>query len=879
MIAELAALGAAFSFGLSSVLTRKGLFSFDPSTGGIDPGFVADFDVEPVGAFDIEATKAVEALAPAPGGGAIFVGGSFGALNGVPQRKLTRLDAATGALDPSFDFSIRSAVKDLVVIGNRLIVAGAFSEVAHQMRVGLAAIDLAASPPRLDPDVNIAFTQPRQGIVPRVETIAVTPDGNTLVAGGNFMLANGQSRPQIAVVDLGARPARVLDWHTERYNARDPNTGQMKCSAAFDTQMRDIDVAPNGSYFAVVTTGGFSRGTLCDTATRWETSARGSNLQPTWVNYDGGDSFTGVAVTGAAVYVGGHNRWLNNPFPNGTSLDGIPGPGNVPREGIAALDPVSGLPLPWNPGRERGEGAWALVSTPAGLWVGSDTDVIGGETHKKLAFLPLGADGAVLTTVTTFGIPGDLYVAGADKRLTRRYFDGRVAGDLAVADTTIDWSRVRGAFLANGNLYTGQDNGTLLVRSFNGSAFGAPQTINLRGLTSTRFPISQMTGMFYDNGRLYYTRSGDGTLYYRYFHINATVPDTIVGAETVVATTASDGLDASRVKGMILAGGRLYWGEDDGLHGVDFAGGRPMGPGALVARAASFASRGMFVGALTTTPPPPGGGGPGPVVPPAPAPPGVPPASARSGYWMVDSHGAVYTFGDAKSLGDAVPYLGGAKAVDLEPTPSFKGYWVVDETGRVFAFGDARYLGNVDRGKLARDEKVTSLSATPSGAGYWVFTSRGRVLNFGDARHLGDMSAVRLNGPVLDSISTRSGQGYYMVASDGGIFSFGDAKFYGSMGSARLNAPVQSLVPDPDGVGYWLVASDGGVFAFAAPFRGSMGSTRLNKPMTGMVPYGNGYLMVAEDGGIFSFSDKSFAGSLGSNPPAHPVVSVAALNG
>ncbi len=139
------------------------------------------------------------------------------------------------------------------------------------------------------------------------------------------------------------------------------------------------------------------------------------------------------------------------------------------------------------------------------------------------------------------------------------------------------------------------------------------------------------------------------------------------------------------------------------------------------------------------------------------------------------------------------------------------------------------------------------------------------------------MSAVPLNGPVLDSIATPSGKGYYMVASDGGIFAFGDARFFGSMGGAVLNAPVQSLVPDPDRAGYWLVASDGGVFAFGAPFRGSMGGHRLNAPLTGMVPFGNGYLMVGTDGGIFNFSDLPFLGSLGGAPPADPISSVAAL--
>jgi hypothetical protein len=269
-----------------------------------------------------------------------------------------------------------------------------------------------------------------------------------------------------------------------------------------------------------------------------------------------------------------------------------------------------------------------------------------------------------------------------------------------------------------------------------------------------------------------------------------------------------------------------------------------------------------------------------PVTPPAapaPAKPKIPDhtiaadPAARSGYWMVSTDGKVYPFGDARHLGE--PELGGAEAVDLEPSGTGNGYWVLDDRGGVHAYGDALDLGDA---ALVAGEKATSLSAT--GKGYWVFTSTGRVLAFGDAKHFGDMAGTRLNGPVLDSVATPSGKGYYMVASDGGVFTFGDAVFSGSMGDKRLNAPVQSLVPDGDGDGYWLVASDGGIFAFEAPFRGSMGSTRLNRPVTGMVRFGNGYLMVGEDGGIFNFSDREFHGSLGDRPPTKPVVGVAALS-
>jgi hypothetical protein len=261
---------------------------------------------------------------------------------------------------------------------------------------------------------------------------------------------------------------------------------------------------------------------------------------------------------------------------------------------------------------------------------------------------------------------------------------------------------------------------------------------------------------------------------------------------------------------------------------------------------------------------------------------------AGSGYWMLGVDGIVYPFGTAKNCGNAEVFLDlGEIAVDIVPTPNGLGYWTLTNAGFVQFFdcgmpaGDkASYLkGNDVLDLLSDDEEAVSMSALPNGTGYWVFTSRGRVIQLGAAKFYGDMRNVPLNGPVLDSVATPSGKGYYMVASDGGIFAFGDARFAGSMGGQRLNKPVQSMAPDPDGTGYWLVASDGGIFAFGAPFYGSMGSVALNEPVVGMVasPTGHGYLMVALDGGIFAFGDVPFHGSLGSNPPAWPVLSVAVM--
>ena len=865
------------------IITRRGLFALDPATNKVDETFVADFDVNPDPAQD----RGVKALAAAPGHNELFAGGEFGTLNGAAARKLVKLNAVNGAPDPTFDVSVSAAVKDLVVHGSRLVLAGDFTSVGGQPRGGLAAVDAGSG--ALDGDVATAFSVPRQGNEPRVETIAVTPDGSTLVAAGNFTEADGQSRWQVALVDVASRPARVIDWQTDRFDDRD--LGQYRCSAAFASHPRDVDVSPDGAYFVVVTTGAYtSRGSLCDTASRWELGARGSGLQPTWVDYSGGDSFTAVAVTGAAVYVGGHSRWLNNPKSDGSNATATAGPGSVTREGIAALDPASGLPLPWNPGRVRGEGAWAIASTPDGLWVGSDTDKTGGwtapgcegcEFHQKLAFFPL-AGGAAVGQPQPTGLPAELLSVGT-AGLVKRSFDGAALGAPVALGAMGDGGRVRGAFWLAGQLYEGRDDGRLLRWSYDGTTFGEAAEVDLRGLPPSHqnynaivygFPVADVTGMFYDSGRLYYTVAGDRRLFYRYFLSQPNAADDVVGAQVLVASGAGDGLDWSRVQGMTAAGGAIYWSEGADLRRVDFAAGTPRaGTVTTVARSVNLDARGLFLM-------PPGGGaplppgGPGGVRPPDALDPA---AMGPSGYWMVDERGTVSSFGQAAHHGDIGTAAAGQRvvAVDVEPTPTRLGYWVVDNDGRVFGFGDAGYLGGVAGGALAKGEKVTSMSTTRTGAGYWLFTTRGRALPFGDARFHGDMGKVALNGPVLDSIPTPSGNGYYMVAADGGIFTFGDARFAGSMGGKKLNAPVQSLVPDPDRGGYWLVASDGGVFAFDAPFRGSMGAVRLNKPVTGMVPYGNGYLMVGEDGGIFNFSNRSFLGSLGANPPARPIVSVA----
>jgi hypothetical protein len=552
----------------TTAIPRSNIFAFDATTGAVDTTFAPVLDGE------------VESLAVAPDGLHVFAGGSFTKINGVAQKSLVKLRLSDGARITAFKGRTNARVKDMAVSGGRLYIGGTFKTANGVARTALAALDPVTG--ALSADLNLAFTGPRTGTV-NVDKLDVAPDGAKLIAIGNWTSVAGLRRDQIVMLDLATSPVSVTSWATIRY--------QQQCATAFATYMRDVDISPDGSYFVVGTTGAYRAGSLCDAAARWETAATGPGQQPTWVDYTGGDTLYSVAITGTAVYVGGHQRWMNNSFASDKA-----GPGAVAREGIAALDPVTGLPLTWNPGRDRGVGVFALVATAQGLWIGSDTERIGRyEHHGRIAFMPL-AGGAEVPPSRVGTLPGDLFRMGLDGAMTRSPFDGATAGPPSTVPTGIDWSTVRGAFMVNDRLYTGHADGTMTVRSFDGATAGQATPIALNGLTSTQFPIGRITGMFFWNGRLYYALSGDTRLYYRWF----TPQSGILGADTFVVSGATDGRNWSTVNGMTMASGRLLYATSTGtLSALDFSGGLPTGTSTTLSGPAidgrSWQSRALFV--------------------------------------------------------------------------------------------------------------------------------------------------------------------------------------------------------------------------------------------------------------------------------------------
>jgi PKD repeat protein len=716
--------------GGGTTYSRTNIVAFDRTTGIISTTFAPVLDGK------------VRTLAPGPDATSVYVGGEFANVNGQIASKITLLDLATGVKRSTFKPGLLNAlVYDIKLVGNRLFVGGQFTKVNGQDRSLHAELDPVTG--ALRPTGAVAFAGTHRGGATFVYKFDVNPAGTQLTAIGNFRTVNGQTRLQVATFDVTGPITLMNDWKTTQF---EPN-----CYSSFQYWVRDIDYSPDGTYFVISTTGGYGSGppTLCDSISRWSASDRGQSVMPAWVDYSGGDSTYAVAITGSVIYAGGHTRWFNNPF----SADND-GPGAVAREGIEALDPVNGLPLSWDPGRNRGRGVFDIIPTDDGLWVGTDTDRIGhGEYHGRVAFFPL-AGGKAVPQPTPATLPVDVYLAnqpsppsqkiayrvnaaGAEvpsldggpnwsadtdaspspyhvsgsstagysavprvdasvpanipralfdterwdpsggnemqwnfpvtsghhvtvhlffaNRCTctdqwfERIFDVRIDNSLVMNDYdivrdvghdtgtmktfnitsdgnididfahvrenplingieiidndappdqpmpplavrtafdgtasaptveatpgAITWSTVRGAFWLDGTLYRANSDGTFTTQSYDGKTFGAPTALNLYGLTQFSTEMTQMTGLFYSKGSIYFTLSGDNNLYRRYFSVESG----IVGAQRF--TMPNGGISWSGAKGMFFAGDSLFWAASStgDLHRLTWSDNGPVG--------------------------------------------------------------------------------------------------------------------------------------------------------------------------------------------------------------------------------------------------------------------------------------------------------------
>jgi Ricin-type beta-trefoil lectin domain len=392
-----------------TTVTRNDIFAYQLGTGTIDPNFAPQFDQGPA-----------YAVAAGPNN-TVYVGGAFTTVNGqtsnngVVQLNVTPGNAATdGQVVTAFGGKVNNTVYSLALNGNALYIGGQFSVVDSTTKeAGIARLN--ATTGAVDSTFGISVSTPVvSGISLKVAAMSLSADGGTLAIAGTFADVNGLSRPRVALIGTGGglgSAASVENWAALPILSNN-------CSAEHD-YVRGIDLSPDGSFLVIADTGyksdGSTNPSACDATARFPTAATGTNIAPTWINYTGGDSFYSVQITGAVVYVGGHNRWVNNECGNNHACEA----NSVLVMGFAAIDANTGLAVPWfHPMTLRGNGVVSLTAFPAGEFSGSQGGVLLGDNvttngqggyHSFEALFPLTST----TASPTFGsIPSGLFLTG-----------------------------------------------------------------------------------------------------------------------------------------------------------------------------------------------------------------------------------------------------------------------------------------------------------------------------------------------------------------------------------------------------------------------------------------------------------------------------------
>lgn len=532
---------------------KKFIVAFDRNTGAISNTFKPVVD------------GAVTSLVPASDGASLYIGGKFRHVNGAAHRGVALITLDKGANVAKFRPTVRNGVVNTMkLVGNQLYIGGTFTKVGKAKRRGLASLN--PNNGALTSYLSVALTghhnsdaHPKGAKAPSGATqLDVTPDGSKMIVVGNFRSADRLARDQVAMIDLGKSAVVDPKWAAPAYQLAGNYT-------KFDSWAEDVAFSPDGSYLVISSSGGVSLpGLVSDAAARFPTASLGTNMNPTWVAQSGMDSLDSVAITDSAIYVGGHQRFMNNA--NGFNVGAA---GAVARAGICALDPVNGLPLAWNPGRNpRGKGAMVVLPTATGVWVGSNTPSYGPNRQYRpgrLAYFPYNG-GDPVPTPRAGKLPGTVYTLTGGA-LVSRTEDGTTTGPDVPVTSGGDWADIKAAFMLSGTLYY-SDGNNFRSAPFDGSTLGNSSVINpystvwdtvktgsgdtYKGIPPNFYSeLDSLTGMAYSNGRLFYTLAGQPKLFYRGF-----TPDSgVIGA----LEQSLPAPDLATSRGLFIDGSTLYY--------------------------------------------------------------------------------------------------------------------------------------------------------------------------------------------------------------------------------------------------------------------------------------------------------------------------------
>ncbi len=306
-----------------TTVTRNRLAALDATTGVPLP-------------WDPNADSTVRALTVNPSSGVVYAGGSFLNIGGASATRLSALDPVTGVQLPGFSASAIATVRDLLVFGSGLYVAGDFATMDSHPRFGLAEVDAATG-----------------GLLPfvahvsggKVHALALDAASHTLVVGGTFTAVGGVNH--FALASISADTGAATSW-----------TPAGLCSGC---QVLDVAVDSGNAFVATAGPGGHTAAySLAANAIKWSKASDGD--------------CQAIAVSGNVVYVGGH---FGPNFAGAT------------RHQLAALDELSGTLLSYSlklTGSDH-PGIWAIIVDTTDLRLGGGLQ-FANTPEKRYAALP-----------------------------------------------------------------------------------------------------------------------------------------------------------------------------------------------------------------------------------------------------------------------------------------------------------------------------------------------------------------------------------------------------------------------------------------------------------------------------------------------------------
>ena len=365
----------------------------DNATGPIvNQGLVAAFDIDS-GQVDTTFDPSfggggVTEIARNPDGSRLYVVGRFNTVNGNSKLRVAAIDPITGNTINSFTANTNSAATSVAVTGDTVYIGGQFSTVNGQPRLGLAAVDATTGELLDDFRIDLTGGQGVNGMI-NVQAMVLSDDLTRLLVVSTAREMDGQPRWGIGLIDTATNA--LLPWRTRLFEENLSSIGGIQ-------RLYTADIAPNGQYFVVGSGSGGDRPPISDTAIAFPLAGNDS-VEPLWISRMF-DSVYSIAITGDAVYVGGHMNYAESPtapdpwpglttqgYGRGQGLSGYGlGDDVVIRDHIAALDPAEGKAIEWNPGSNSFEGNKAMLAMPRGIVTAGDGRIQGSLNVGSIAF-------------------------------------------------------------------------------------------------------------------------------------------------------------------------------------------------------------------------------------------------------------------------------------------------------------------------------------------------------------------------------------------------------------------------------------------------------------------------------------------------------------